>query len=195
MSNPPPSLPPASGTATWNDETLLRYMGFLCVEWPKLEKKSLLAHDAAPQNRTGVLDHVVARIGDQPGLHLEFGVWRGNSIKRCAAAFPKTQWYGFDSFEGFPDDGRIDWQKPFKVIELPDTPNNVTLIKGYFSDTLDPFLRETPDEVAFINVDCDLYSSTVDIFSALERHGRLKPGVACACRLANSRSASGLWYQ
>ena len=24
---------------------------------------------------------------------------------------------------------------------------------------------------------------------------RLKPGVACVCRLANSKSASGLWYQ
>lgn len=161
----------------WDDETLLRYMGFLSVEWPKLARTSLVPPGDPPQSRTNVLDETIGMVGDRTGHRLEFGVWRGNSIKRCAKRFPDNQWFGFDSFEGFPDDGRVDWQKPFKVIELPDTPPNVTLVKGYFSDTLDPFLRETPGEVAFVNVDCDIYSSTVDIFTALERHGRMKPGL------------------
>lgn len=171
------SAPSASGNPDWDAETLLRYMGFLSVEWEKLAQKSLRAPSSPPQNRTEVFDDAIARVGKQSGLHLEFGVWRGNSIKRCAALYPETRWYGFDSFEGFPDDGRIDWQKPFKVIELPDTPKNVTLVKGYFSDTLDPFLKENPGEVSFLNIDCDIYSSTVDIFRALETHQRLKPGI------------------
>lgn len=154
-----------------------RYMGFLVQEWKKLATASLIDPADEPTSRTNVLDHTVQVVGDAPGLRLEFGVWRGNSIKRCATSFPDQHWYGFDSFEGFPDDGRIDWQKPFKVIELPDTPDNVTLVKGYFSDTLDPFLSETPGPVAFVNVDCDIYSSTVDIFTALEKHDRLRPGV------------------
>lgn len=175
---PDPAQVPTAGTHDWSDETLMRYMGFLSREWPKLAQRPLHAPDAPPPNRTEVLDHMIGMIGDRAGLHLEFGVWRGNSIRRCAQRFPQTQWYGFDSFEGFPDDGRLDWQKPFKVIELPDTPKNVTLVQGYFSDTLHPFLHEMPGEIAFVNVDCDIYSSTVDIFAALEEHGRLKPGLA-----------------
>lgn len=162
---------------TENDAVMRRYIGFLLQEMPKLAEKSLIAPSDEPHNRTNVLDDTISKVGDHPGLRLEFGVWRGNSIRRCAERFPTQHWYGFDSFEGFPDDGRVDWQKPFKVIELPDTPKNVTLVKGYFSETLDPFLIETPGEVAFVNVDCDIYSSTVDIFTALEKHDRLKPGL------------------
>lgn len=154
-----------------------RYLGFLIQEWAKMAKKPLRDPQLEPENRTNVLDHTVGVVGETPGQRLEFGVWQGKSIKRCATRFPDQQWYGFDSFEGFPDDGRIDWQKPFKVIELPDTPSNVTLVKGYFSDTLDPFLAETPGDLAFVNVDCDIYSSTVDIFTALEKHDRLRPGL------------------
>ena len=164
-------------SATLNDvQKMRRYAGFLVQEMPKLASKSLLSPDQNPQSRTNVLDSTVDRVAENSGLRLEFGVWRGNSIRRCAERFPAENWYGFDSFEGFPDDGRVDWQKPFKVIQLPDTPKNVTLIKGYFSDTVDPFLTETTGNVAFVNVDCDIYSSTVDIFTALENHGRIKPG-------------------
>lgn len=154
-----------------------RYMGFLIQEWQRMRSTALRSPDDAPSSSTNVLRSTVETLGDTPGLRLEFGVWRGRSIKMCAERFPGQHWFGFDSFEGFPDDGRIDWQKPFKVIELPDTPRNVTLVKGYFSDTLDPFLKETPGDVAFVNIDCDIYSSTVDVFTALEKHGRLRPGL------------------
>ena len=162
---------------TTDPDKMERYAGFLVQEWAKMADTPLRDPAADPQSRTEVLDHTIGVVGDTPGLRLEFGVWQGKSIQRCAARFPDQHWYGFDSFEGFPDDGRIDWQKPFKVIELPDTPENVTLVKGYFSDTLEPFLKDTPGDLAFVNVDCDIYSSTVDIFTALEADGRLKPGL------------------
>ncbi|CAN1490713.1 Macrocin-O-methyltransferase [Paracoccaceae bacterium] len=165
-------------SAAANDvQKMRRYVGFLVQEMPKLAGKSLLDPGQSPQSRTSVLDKTVDHVAANSGLRLEFGVWRGNSIRRCAERFPSEHWYGFDSFEGFPDDGRVDWQKPFKVIQLPDTPENVTLIKGYFSETVDPFLTETSGDVAFVNVDCDIYSSTVDIFTALEKHGRIRPGL------------------
>ena len=162
---------------TTDPDKMERYAGFLVQEWAKMADTPLRDPAADPQSRTEVLDHTIGVVGDTPGLRLEFGVWQGKSIQRCAARFPDQHWYGFDSFEGFPDDGRVDWQKPFKVIELPDTPENVTLVKGYFSDTLEPFLKDTPGDLAFVNVDCDIYSSTVDIFTALEADGRLKPGL------------------
>jgi len=171
------TTPVTSGTAAVPPSKMERYMGFLVQEWAKMAQTPLRDPTEAPENRTNVLDHTVGIVGETPGLRLEFGVWRGNSIKKCSKRFPNQHWYGFDSFEGFPDDGRIDWQKPFKVINMPDTDENVTLVKGYFSDTLEPFLQETPGDVAFVNVDCDIYSSTVDIFTALEAHKRLKPGV------------------
>ena len=154
-----------------------RYVGFLMAQWPKLARTALAAPDELPRTRTTVLDRALDAVGEAPGLRLEFGVWRGNSIRRCAERYPRQRWVGFDSFEGFPDDGRLDWQKPFKVIELPDTPPNVTLVKGYFSEMLAPFLADTPGEVAFVNIDCDLYSSTADVFAALEAAGRLRPGL------------------
>src|SRR5690606_36015800 len=54
---------------------------------------------------------------------------------------------------------------------------NVTLIKGWFSDTLPEFLAQNSGEVDFVHIDCDLYSSTVDVFSILERRGCIKPGM------------------
>jgi SAM-dependent methyltransferase len=154
-----------------------RYIGFLLTEWGKLAKAPLRDPKEPPISQSQVLDRTLDIVGNRPGLRLEFGVWQGKSINRCAKRFPDAQWFGFDSFEGFPDDGRIDWQKPFKVINLPDAPKNVTLVKGYFSDTLAPFLQDHTDDVAFVNIDCDIYSSTVDVFLALEAAQRLKPGV------------------
>jgi predicted O-methyltransferase YrrM len=50
----------------------------------------------------------------------------------------------------------------------------VILHKGWFSDTLPLFLDEYSESVRFLHVDCDLYSSTRTIFSALA--DRLVPG-------------------
>jgi hypothetical protein len=47
---------------------------------------------------------------------------------------------------------------------------------GLFKDTLSPFLQETGKDsfLAFANVDCNLYSSTLDVLEAL--HGRIGAG-------------------
>jgi hypothetical protein len=46
--------------------------------------------------------------------------------------------------------------------------------KGLFGDTITPFLDEmgTDAFLAYANIDCDLYTSTLDILEAL--HGRLQ---------------------
>ena len=46
--------------------------------------------------------------------------------------------------------------------------NNVTLIKGFFEETLPRFAAEhRHDKVALLHVDCDLYSATKTIFDQL----------------------------
>ncbi len=154
-----------------------RYAAFLLHNLPKLEQHALHPPDSERVTRTTVLPETLRLIEDRPGLCLEFGVWRGRSINLCAGAYPDREWVGFDSFEGFPEDGRIDWQKQFKVVELPKVPKNVQLVKGYFSDCLPSFLEARDKPVAFVNIDCDIYSSTVDIFTALEEKGHLQPGL------------------
>ncbi len=101
------------------------------------------------------------------GLFIEFGVFKGESINQIAKLRPEKTIYGFDSFEGLPEawDG-YSANKGHFATELPKVEKNVKLIKGFFKSTLSDFLAEHRDAISFMHIDCDLYSSTVDILSA-----------------------------
>lgn len=100
------------------------------------------------------------------GLMLEFGVFQGATINRIASWTDRTV-YGFDSFEGLPEAWSTVDRGFFAVDALPKVRPNVTLIKGWFNETLPPFLRDHSDPVAFIHMDCDLYSSTQTVLELL----------------------------
>ena len=57
---------------------------------------------------------------------------------------------------------------------MPNVPGNVEFHIGYFDAILPDFLDSHSGPIAFLHVDCDLYSSTVTIFDALGE--RLQPG-------------------
>jgi Methyltransferase domain len=100
------------------------------------------------------------------GLFLEFGVASGRTIRHIASR-TASRVYGFDSFEGLPEDWRSGFERGRFAQALPAVPPNVSLIKGWFSDTLPEFTTKHSDHVAFLHVDCDLYSSTACIFHCL----------------------------
>ncbi len=102
-------------------------------------------------------------------LFLEFGVHRGGTINHLASLLPEETIYGFDVFTGLPEDWRTGFTKGlFAVSKLPNVRSNVELVTGLFSESLPPFLAARPHaKVALLHVDCDLYSSTVDIFQNL----------------------------
>ena len=102
-------------------------------------------------------------------LWLEFGVASGKSINYISG-FTKEKVYGFDSFEGLPEDWREGYGKGKFSSDgnLPAVNENVVLIKGWFNETLPAFIREQNKKVSFIHVDCDLYSSTKYIFDTLK---------------------------
>jgi Macrocin-O-methyltransferase (TylF) len=50
---------------------------------------------------------------------------------------------------------------------LPAQGDNVILYKGWFSATLPEWSTKNPGPVAFMHIDCDIYSSTVDILRDL----------------------------
>lgn len=115
------------------------------------------------------------------GLFIELGVCTGKTINFIAALNPLTKIYGFDSFEGLPEDwtrGDIEIRKGtfgYKNPQmLPPVLHNVELIKGLFSDTLSPFAQTHSDPIAFLHVDCDLYSSTTYAFEIFGK--QIQPG-------------------
>ena len=114
------------------------------------------------------LDLLTATISqaNPKGLFLEFGVATGRSIRHIAdlVGFPI---YGFDSFEGLPEDWRTGFARGKFAMNAPEVPANVSLVKGWFSDTLPEFLLQHPEAVSFLHIDCDLYSSTKCVFDLL----------------------------
>ena len=110
------------------------------------------------------------------GAYLEMGVCTGRTINFIAALNPEQHIWGFDSFDGLPEEWvRTDLTVPqgtFRVNTegwMPPVLHNVNLVKGMFHDTLPQFksqiLKSTP--IAFLHVDCDIYASAKETFDQL----------------------------
>jgi hypothetical protein len=103
----------------------------------------------------------------QTGLYCEFGVYSGSTINFIASRVPKTI-YGFDSFEGLPEDWQPGVEKgTFQMKSLPHVRRNVELKKGWFNETVPAFALEHREKCSFMHIDCDLYSSTKTVFDIL----------------------------
>ncbi|MBF0357894.1 MAG: class I SAM-dependent methyltransferase [Magnetococcales bacterium] len=103
------------------------------------------------------------------GQHLEFGVLTGYSTNFLADRIKGTL-HGFDSFKGLPDDWTPEHRKgAFARPEgwLPEVRDNVELHVGYYEDSLPGFAEKNRQPIAFMHIDCDLYSSTKTIFRVL----------------------------
>ena len=119
----------------------------------------------------------------------EFGVYRGKTMQHIASHFHNRTCWGFDSFEGLPEPWftRSDESGPshpagqFDIRKDPDQPrfaSNVQLVRGWFADTIPAWLAENPGAMAFMHVDCDIYSSARTIFDLC--NDRIVPGTVVA---------------
>lgn len=143
---------------------------------------------------------VLPCVNPDDGLWLEFGVFRGNTIRQTANyRNASNRWkdneccvHGFDSFTGLPETWRPDgldarggrrpgatWRRgQFSLGGHFPFPENgiVKWHKGWFNESLAEFLHTRPERehVSFLHVDSDLYSSAKTIFGELGR--RLRPG-------------------
>ncbi len=105
------------------------------------------------------------------GHYLEFGVFTGGTIRFIARRIGKRTIHGFDSFEGLPEawSGFNLGGRTFDVKgRLPRVPNNAQLHRGYFDASLPKWLDDHRGQVAFIHLDCDLYSSTKTVFKLIK---------------------------
>lgn len=104
------------------------------------------------------------------GHYLEFGVFTGGTIRFIARRIGRRFIHGFDSFKGLPEvwagfnlgRGTFDLKG-----HLPRVPKNVRLHPGYFEESLPPWLRDNQGQVAFVHLDCDLYSSTKTVLTLI----------------------------
>ena len=149
-------------------------------------------------SRVNLLRFVRAFLGasDIPqGYVMEFGVLNGTSIVELWGVLRGfvTHLYGFDSFEGLPalsqqDETGLDFMPSFhegnfsslgcdatrdwiKAATTGITDRNLTLCPGIYSESLPIFDKaQLADKGPCIlaHVDCDLYSSSKDVFQFLD---------------------------
>lgn len=106
---------------------------------------------------------------ESPGLNMEFGVFQGDSIL-FLSGLSSQKFYGFDSFEGLPEDYAAGYSEGTfnQDGKIPQSPDNVTFVKGWFDETLVKFLSENSGPVGFLHMDADLYSSTIYVLNQLK---------------------------
>lgn len=105
------------------------------------------------------------------GWVLEFGVATGRTLNQFAHWLPNKFVFGFDGFEGLPEDWTSRMRRGFFARDtLPRVRSNCQLVVGWFDQTLPGFkqnkIKQGP--IALLHVDCDLYSSTVTILNNLK---------------------------
>lgn len=101
------------------------------------------------------------------GNILDLGVYKGGSTRALCRIFPDKTIHGFDSFEGLPEDWSHALKGSFGDVAgaLPEVPDNATLHKGWFDNTLPVWAEENGDlPISLLRIDCDIYSSTKTIF-------------------------------
>ncbi len=127
------------------------------------------------KDKTSLLHFAISQ-ANLEGLMLEFGVAGGKTIKRIAGAVSQKV-YGFDSFEGLPEDW-THFQRKGRFSSSGETPSklpdNVVLVKGWFDVSLPAFINDHPEDIKFLHIDCDLYSSAKTVLSSLAE--QIKPG-------------------
>lgn len=130
------------------------------------------------KGREEIWTSVGQRIGrDTEVLLLEFGVFKGNSMRFWISQFanPNSQFHGFDSFAGLPEDwvgkmvkGAFDTQG-----QVPDIDDSrVSFHVGWIQNTLPTFVRDHAEALksfknVIVHVDVDLYSAALFVLATL----------------------------
>ncbi len=148
-------------------------------------RKSNLRTSVASANRYQLYARIQEElVGDAPIDYLEFGVFKGASIRWWTEANhrPESQFYGFDTFEGLPESWRMNASYSLPAGHFSTqgvTPNlddqRVRWVKGMFQDTLEGFSAAyQPRNRLILHLDADLYSSTLYTLAVMNQF--LTPG-------------------
>jgi hypothetical protein len=119
-------------------------------------------------------------LGQVPITYLEFGVYRGDSLRSWLAGIsdPHSRFVGFDTFTGLPERWRpTEPAGHFNANgEIPDIRDPRCQFEvGLFQDTLPGFVARTDlSGRVVVNLDADMFTSTLFVLTTLAPH--LKSG-------------------
>lgn len=140
--------------------------------------------------------HLAHYIFPEGGSCLEFGVFRGGTFAYQADQinkhYPKSRLIGFDSWQGLPEETPGIWiperhakgeyaapkdevLRKLAEANLSIDDPRLRLVDGFYSDSLTPEVRSSIDSLIFVNIDVDIYSSTIELLDFIEP--LLRPGV------------------
>jgi predicted O-methyltransferase YrrM len=120
-----------------------------------------------------VLETALKEISPE-GHCLEFGVYKGGTIRFIAKQIANRTIHGFDSFLGLPERWMGDTSSFVAKGKPTIRQKNVRLHVGLFAESLPRWLDENPGSAAFIHIDSDIYSSAKCVLELLEP--RIIPG-------------------
>lgn len=140
--------------------------------------------------------HLARNLGIQTISVIEFGVAGGNGLVAMESVAEKIEdifnmrvdVYGFDTGKGLPkpQDYRdmpnlyLETAFPMDVERLKKRLKKARLHLGLVKDTVGDFIFSGPAPIAFISIDLDYYSSTMEAFKVLEADAELLlPRVHC----------------
>jgi Macrocin-O-methyltransferase (TylF) len=138
-------------------------------------KESLKVYPEAPGERPRIASvrGAVSEVNIQ-GDYAQFGVFRGKTARYIESLMTgDRKLHLFDSFEGLPEDWTKNKKAGFFALspdEIPTfDPERVVVHKGWFKDTVPVWAEESSASIAFIHIDADLYSSTIDVLFNLDK--------------------------
>lgn len=111
-----------------------------------------------------------------PGHYYEFGLYQGYTFYHAVKVSPQIHHFGFDSFEGMPENAegggfgfgrfRVTYRKVVNnLLRGGAFTYREHLIKGFFSDSLTKQLQDEQKAfpIAVVLIDSDLYESAVTV--------------------------------
>ena len=127
-------------------------------------------------SRKEIQIHVVNLLLEQKSYQqkpyvLEFGVFKGTSLRFFAKKLKKYKCVGFDSFEGLQSNfGGLNADLLFKLNGRTPKfmPKNTTIVKGVIEDKLEQFIQNNEINLKLIHLDLDVYSSTRYVLKTLK---------------------------
>ena len=150
---------------------LERILAISILKYKYSESRAVKKYD----NREDLWRNSVDIYGGRSITFLEFGVFEGYSINFFSKlnVHSDSCFYGFDSFEGLPEDWNRRQRKGcFDVSgKLPPTNDvRIKFVKGWFQNTLPSFLskNEISDNLV-VHYDADIYSATLFVMMELDK--------------------------
>ena len=115
------------------------------------------------------------------GEYTEFGCFTGSCLvhsHRCFEKYFKNNMpiiYGFDSFEGFPEEIHKEFKSEkfvnnYENVKLLEKKyNGINIVKGFFSDSLNKTeIKDKIKNISLAFIDCDLAVSSHDVFKFIK---------------------------